>query len=235
VKSAPVRLLEADGVTGVLRRDLLAVRDADAGFDVATQGARFDAAAAAMPATAPTAAGAKIAWSLGAVGAGGALVAGLLAGVPEDRRPPPVATPVAAAQELPTALAPVSLVAPIPATAESHPPVVPTPRPAKAVVAPTERASRRRPEAPGLAEEMRATAAARDALERRPAEALRLVRAARRDFPRGVFAEERDALEVLALAALGRHTDADARGAAFLARYPRGPFSERIRRALQPG
>ena len=65
-------------------------------------------------------------------------------------------------------------------------------------------------------------------LPRDPHAAYRLVQSGQREFPRGVLAQEREALGVLALSALG-----DARGAArdaraFLSRYPDSPLRERM-------
>jgi hypothetical protein len=84
-----------------------------------------------------------------------------------------------------------------------------------------------------LRREVSHVALMRKQLDANPAAVLTLGDEARRIFGRGVLAEEREALEVLALERLGRRSDVAARGAAYLARFPRGPFSERIRRVVQ--
>jgi len=72
----------------------------------------------------------------------------------------------------------------------------------------------------------------RRALESSPAEALRLAREGQRQFPQGVFAEERQALEVFALDRLGRRAEARAAATRFVARHPNGPLTSRVRGIL---
>jgi hypothetical protein len=83
-----------------------------------------------------------------------------------------------------------------------------------------------------VAREVALLGRARSALSSNPAQALALAEEGHRDFPRGVLREERESIAVLALVRLGRDTEAKARGAAFLERYPHGPFSEKVRSAL---
>ncbi len=73
----------------------------------------------------------------------------------------------------------------------------------------------------------------RRALEASPAEALRLAREGQRLFPHGVFAEEREALEVFALDRLGRDAEARAQATRFVARHPNGPLTSRVRAILE--
>jgi hypothetical protein len=75
---------------------------------------------------------------------------------------------------------------------------------------------------------------ARAALPRDPAAALALLEEHRREFPRGALVEERDAIRVLALAALGRIEQARHEAQMFLRAYPFSPHAERVRRAIEP-
>lgn len=84
-----------------------------------------------------------------------------------------------------------------------------------------------------LQEEIAHLAKLRAGAARDPNEALRLAEEGNRRFYDGMFGQEREAIAVEALVRLGRRDEAKARGAQFLARYPRGPFAERIRRDLE--
>jgi hypothetical protein len=61
-----------------------------------------------------------------------------------------------------------------------------------------------------------------------PAAALALSAEGSQRFPRGLFAQEREAIAVGALVRLGRVAEARTRARAFLAAYPRSSFAERI-------
>jgi hypothetical protein len=89
------------------------------------------------------------------------------------------------------------------------------------------------PPAPPLTE-IRGIALARSLLARDPQAALDVLEKVRRDYPRGYFVEERQALTVLALARVGRPSDARDQGAAFLRAYPNGPFSDQVRAVAAP-
>jgi hypothetical protein len=80
---------------------------------------------------------------------------------------------------------------------------------------------------------MRATKSAEDHLRSDPARALTLARQADRDFPKGLFAQERRAIVVLALFDLGRLDEATRQANAYLARHPRGAFADKIREQLE--
>ncbi|MBO6941025.1 MAG: hypothetical protein JJ863_38980 [Deltaproteobacteria bacterium] len=80
-----------------------------------------------------------------------------------------------------------------------------------------------------LRQETLQLARVRAALEHTPAEALRLARQGQREFPDGVFAEEREALIVMALERSGQHARARRAALAFIERYPNGPSTERVR------
>lgn len=75
-------------------------------------------------------------------------------------------------------------------------------------------------------------AAARRALESSPDRALAIVRRADRDIPSGTLVEERRAIEVLALNALGRTDEARVAASEFLRRYPRSGLANRVREVL---
>jgi hypothetical protein len=86
---------------------------------------------------------------------------------------------------------------------------------------------------PGLVQhEAHQTARARAMLEHDPVRTLDLLTELQRDLGEGFFGEEREALQVLALAAIGRTDDARRRGRAFLRRHPNGAFSAKVRQAL---
>lgn len=63
--------------------------------------------------------------------------------------------------------------------------------------------------------------------------ALVELEAVRRDFPNGTLAQEREALSIEALLALGEKANARERAGAFLSRYPKSPHAALVRRALE--
>ena len=89
------------------------------------------------------------------------------------------------------------------------------------------------PARPALEDELSAIDAARGALASgQPEVALARVHDYQRKFRDGRFAEEAEALEVQALAALGRRAEARESGARFLASHPGSPYERRVRSAL---
>jgi hypothetical protein len=80
--------------------------------------------------------------------------------------------------------------------------------------------------------EIEALARARKALAADPKRALALVNEADREFHNGMFAEERAAIRVMALASLGKKDDAKRRAQKFLQRYPSSNFADRVRKAV---
>ncbi len=87
------------------------------------------------------------------------------------------------------------------------------------------------PPVDGLEAELSLVRAAHDALRAgQPALALERTEEHRRAYPDGTLAEERDALRVCAICALGR-TDSKAEAQAFLSDHPASPFVTRIREA----
>lgn len=86
-----------------------------------------------------------------------------------------------------------------------------------------------------LEREMRMLKVAQAVLFSNPERALRLARQGEREFAGSLFAQERQHLLILSLVQLGRMDDAKRRAADYLHSYPRGPFSDRVRKALATG
>lgn len=83
-----------------------------------------------------------------------------------------------------------------------------------------------------LEREMRMLKVAQANLSTNPARALSLARKGEQEFADSMFAQERQHVLILALVELGRLDEARRRAADYLKRYPRGPFSDRVRKAL---
>lgn len=111
--------------------------------------------------------------------------------------------------------------------------------------APSEEADRRRsvavrPDPPrrsdtSLEREMRMLAVAQAVLRSNPGRALSMARQGEREFGRTMFTAERRQVLLLALIKLGRMDEAKRLARPYLRKYPNGPFSDRIRRALVTG
>jgi hypothetical protein len=86
-----------------------------------------------------------------------------------------------------------------------------------------------------LEREMQMLAVTQRVLASDPARALRLSEQGEREFGGSMFSAERRQLGLLALVKLGRLDEARRAGRPFLARYPKAPWSERLRRALATG
>ena len=129
--------------------------------------------------------------------------------------------------------APSSGAPPAAAASDSAPPVLVTPPPVERPAPHVEvSAPARAPVQPPLESESRRVARAHALLRAGDAgAALALLDALARDEPNGLLVQEREALVVEALAALGRHDAARARADAFLARFPRSPHTAAVRRA----
>ncbi|WP_434414968.1 hypothetical protein [Nannocystis pusilla] len=80
--------------------------------------------------------------------------------------------------------------------------------------------------------EARGLQAARNFLGRDPAEALARAEAGAAEFKAGQFAQEWEGVAVLALFELNRKSEAERRAAAFLKRFPNGPYAAQVREAL---
>ncbi|MEX1363207.1 MAG: hypothetical protein AB1Z98_08780 [Nannocystaceae bacterium] len=84
----------------------------------------------------------------------------------------------------------------------------------------------------GVLREARMVARARASLAADPARAFELAEQAERDFPEGQLVEERRAIAIAALVALGRMDEARTRAQRFLARFSRGAHADAVRRVL---
>ena len=85
-----------------------------------------------------------------------------------------------------------------------------------------------------LAAEAASLESVRSALDREePADAVRLLRAHRRRFPRGQLAAEADRVEIEALVRAGRLSEARGRGAVFLQRRGGSVYAPRVRALLE--
>jgi len=73
---------------------------------------------------------------------------------------------------------------------------------------------------------------ARAGISRDPAASLRVLDAHREGFGDGQLTAERELLAIDALARQGRTAEARARGGAFLARFPKSPYADQVRRIL---
>jgi hypothetical protein len=86
-----------------------------------------------------------------------------------------------------------------------------------------------------LEREMGMLAMAQRVLTRDPERALRLARQGEQEFAGSMFTQERQQVLLLALIQLGRMPEAKRLALPYLKRYPNGPFSDRLRRALVTG
>lgn len=82
--------------------------------------------------------------------------------------------------------------------------------------------------------EARLVGVAREALQHGdPARALVVLEDAQHRFPDGILLQEREALSISALAAVGRKAEAASRASIFLRAFPNSPHAERVRAALR--
>lgn len=86
-----------------------------------------------------------------------------------------------------------------------------------------------------LEREMSMLAVAQRVLHSDTERALELARQGESEFPRSMFTQERQQVLLLALVKLGRLEEAKRLAKPYLARYPNGPFSDRVRRAIATG
>jgi hypothetical protein len=95
------------------------------------------------------------------------------------------------------------------------------------------RASRQaRPAAPDPEGELRILQRAQATLDRNAARSLELAESHARQYPRGVFLQEREILAIEALLKLSRKPAAYARADAFLAAHASSPHARRVRALL---
>ncbi len=259
----PQRLLDDPSMAASLRADLAQAKAAGlAGFDVAAGAASLNAAIAAETgavATVATATGLSkglIAAIVGVVSAG-AIAWFVAHGEPEPAavpsvvaRPPdsmaePELSPESTSQPQPKRAPPTAApkfvanaVDPEPAPAAAEPAPEPAAkRPAKhkrGKAAPTEAApTEAAPTEANYLREAKLIAEARRAMKTEPKRALALLNEAKSEFPRGLLREERDALTILTLNALGRTDQARASAERFLDKHGEGPYADAVRQILR--
>lgn len=252
----PIRLRDDPARGRALREDLEAAAAATLpAVDLVPALAKLEASlrragpAGGAPAIGGAAAGGGgLVWGVAIVGIAGLVVAAFLVSTGGDtgevrRR----AGPAAARHEAPRATARSA-----PAEAE----VVPPETPAVEAQGPSLTAARASPSPPPsprrgvgvrahgdtlltpvdpVTREIELVGEARARLSGDPAAALAAAETAGREVPGGALAEEREALAILALHALGRNDEARRRATAYLGRWPAGTQSARVRRILDEG
>jgi hypothetical protein len=218
----PQRLLSGDARARLWERI-----DASAGASAAAS-ANAGASAAGAGASAAKATG--IAAGAKALAIGAVFAAGVGAGVAGDRwlSPAPAAPPpIIIATPQPQPPAEVGTALPVePTHLASPPPAAERPKPASSRP-PSSSANER--------SERLVLEAARTALLKRDASAaLEAIARHRATFPKGALTEERDALEVQALASLGRTDEARSKGRVFLKNYPQSVFGPAVEASFDP-
>jgi hypothetical protein len=254
--SAPKRLLEDPETAAALRADLEAIASHQVNFDLSAGLARFEASLAAGSAAA--AASVKPALTLLKLGMAGVVAGGAVLGVallsgndaspivaPSQTLSVPVTpsvtpmTPRAPQPSAPSVATPTLSAAPGTATPDAADSAAIVARqPAGA----TARSSRKATPAP-----LGSTAESRDDLLQRevqqlrqirqlvganPSQALALANEGHGTFKGGVLYQEREALALQALSALGRRSELEARGERYLRAFPNSSFSSRVRQLM---
>jgi hypothetical protein len=182
------------------------------------------------------------------LGFAGGIGVALQGGSSKNSAVAPVQPAPTAIAEAPKADAPAAVPAPEATTDLAQAPV---PSPAANAPAQASRAVAAKPAAPAVAasdptpsaqpeaqpEEGRSVkdetahlASMRSAAHSDPARALAMAAEGNARFPKGIFGQEREVIAIQSLAALGRRDEARTRAEAFLARHPKSPFGETLRR-----
>lgn len=255
--SDPIRLLEDPSAASALRNDLAHAAEAELqGLDTVAGLAALQEATATVTSSTTAVAGSSLLLKLGLGGSAAVAVVALWLGLgdrpqaeDDERAAGPVAAVAPAADAGPERPPRVGPEITEPVEREAEEPEVVAPE----VVAPAREAepepkpasSRRktstseRPSATalsaddGVLREAKLVARARSNLARDPARALALAEEAERDFPQGQLVEERRAIAIRALVALGRIDEARRRAEPFLAEHGRGAHAAAVRRALE--
>ncbi|MGH1341019.1 MAG: hypothetical protein ACRBN8_05680 [Nannocystales bacterium] len=256
--SDPTRLLDDPAIGASLRADLAQAKSVVLeGLNTSAGAASLSAALSGeTAATATVAAGAGISKVLALGAAGAATVGALTWFAVRDPEPDPgrVAAPdvVAVIAEATEPPAPAQrpemaavVVPPNPPAVQSPPPIqVPTAQlqtdrslsePEVSELKAVPSARKRTPKAGKRADylrEARLISDARAALKTDASGALELLEKARSEFPRGLLAEERDALTILSLAKLGRSEQAKASAKRFLGKHDKSPYAAAVRQVL---
>lgn len=252
--SAPKRLLEDPETAAALRADLEAIASHQVNFDLSAELARFEASLVAGSAAAT--AGVKPTLTLLKLGMAGVVAGGAVLGVVllSSNDPKPVVTPPptlsvpAAPAKTPSSVtlrttapssAPSLSAAPEAATADAGDPKAIVPRrPATPAARPSRKAASA-PAAPAaesrddlLQREVQQLRQIRQLVGANPSQALALANEGHGTFKGGVLYQEREALALQALSALGRRSELEARGDRYLRAFPNGSFSSRVRQLM---
>lgn len=251
--SAPKRLLEDPETVAALRADLHTVASHQVNFDLAAGLARFEASLAAGSVVA--AASVKPSLTLLKLGMAGVVAGGAVLGVAlfsaNDPRPETPANTVSApvvapalgprapvTKAPPRAAAPPSADAVEPALSATQQPSA-VQKPARATARPTQSAQKAAPAAPSaesrddlLLREVQQLRQVRQLVGSSPSQALALANQGHSTFKGGVLYQEREALALQALSALGRRSELEARGERYLRAFPNGSFSTRVRQLM---
>ena len=251
--SAPKRLLEDPETASALRADLQAAASHQVNFDMAASLARFEATlatASAASVTGLSVLGLKA--MLVKLGVGGVVVGGAVLGVvlfasndPEPSAGTGGVPTVARVAPASPASPPAVRTAPI-ESSPSQTAVEPVPAaPAPAVLPPNMRRTAKaapKPAAPTaprpedrddlLQREVQQLRQIRQLVASNPGQALALANEGHKNFRGGVLYQEREALALQALSALGRKSELEARGERYLRAFPNGSFSTRVRQLL---
>lgn len=250
--SAPKRLLEDPETAAALQADLQAIASHQVNFDLSAGLARFEASLAAGSAAA--AAGVKPSLTLLKLGLAGVVAGGAVLGVAlfSGNDPSPITPAKTLSAPVVTEPAPRSP-APTSATAAvASPSAAPqattseaaeaTPNVARKPVGAMARPSRKTAPAPAaspaeskddlLQREVQQLRQIRQLVGSNPSQALALANEGHGTFKGGVLYQEREALALQALSALGRRSELEARGERYLRAFPKGSFSTRVRQLL---
>lgn len=245
--NAPPRLLDDPEVGEALKKDLQCAVEHQLDFDVAAGLARFEAGLAGGTATGGSLAeGAGLKQSallkLLVVGAAGAGIAAAVYFSSDASQPRPAPTPA-------ETRAAVEKQAPAPEASEpaKKPEIVRADEleVEKAPQQPIKMAKQPAASPPSepkqdeesrddlLQREVAHLKLVRQALTGNPARALSLANAGHSEFKGGVLYQEREALALQALNALGRRAELEQRGARYLQSFPSGSFSDQVRGMLK--
>ncbi|MFZ6179707.1 hypothetical protein [Nannocystis pusilla] len=257
----PTRLLDDMTASAGLRRDLVAAARHRVPYDAGAGAARFEASLAKGAGAASSSWGAGT-FGIGALILGGLIGGGLWLSQPapttpvtgagdgrqfeavvEDMSATPAPTPVpeAVVQDMspepaqPPAGAPEEVVEDMsekPAAAPARGEAKKSRAGKSTRVEAARGASRAGDGGADYLREARGLQAARNFLGRDPAEALARAEAGAAEFKAGQFAQEWEGVAVLALFELNRKSEAERRAAAFLKRFPNGPYAAQVREAL---
>jgi hypothetical protein len=239
--NAPPRLLDDPEVGEALKKDLQCAVEHQFDFDLAAGLTRFESALAGTATGSAVGQGALLKWLV--VGAAGAGMAWALYLSSQTKPPTQAPAPQPVAVEETSA----KRAAPEPSEAPTKPDVIRADEleVEQAPEAPIKMAERTAPvpsdetqddaESPNnlLQREVAHLKSVRRALASDPALALNLANAGHAEFKGGVLYQEREALALQALNALGRRAELEQRGARYLKSFPSGSFSDQVRGMLK--